>query len=128
MGRPRKLVWNEDGKVSEEKTLEKVETPTVINKKQNVEIGEEIEPVVSRKVHKTFKEDISKQAVSVADKKKLPKITLSYYDSNDKLVINEFVCAHIRLDQDASTTLEGLPTGRKDTLHISIDAQVVKVE
>ena len=127
MGRTPKARWTEDKKIAEDKTLEKIEPSCEIQEISKISIGEEVEPEPTVKSHRHYSKDVSEQAVPVSDKKKMPKITISYYNKENQLIIREYICAHVDINQDQRTVLEGVPTGRKDYLHMSIDAQVVKI-
>jgi len=59
--------------------------------------------------------------------KKLPKIILAYYDKDGRAQSKEYVCQEVNIVENTQTTLEGAnPTGRRDTMDISIEAKVLE--
>ena len=67
------------------------------------------------------------QNTSVADKKRLPKLTISYYDKKGDLVLKEYTCATLDMTENTETSLTGNPTTRRDIVNLSIEAQVVAI-
>ena len=73
--------------------------------------------------------DIAEQDVTASDKKQLPKVIISTIDKHGNLATQVFVCASINLQKEETTTFgDGVPTKRKDYMHIVLEADVVKVE
>ena len=63
------------------------------------------------------------------DRKRLPKITITYYNKKGDMVSEEYVCSSIQIGKNQDTTLvgEGAVASRRDLVNISIEAQVVEV-
>jgi hypothetical protein len=99
---------------------ETIESITTI-KKNNVEE----KPI--RKSKKKQLNEVSLQNMSRADKNKLPKVILCYYDKNDRLVNKEYICYELNIYENLQTKISGIPNSRKDLLDFSLDAKVVEI-
>jgi hypothetical protein len=66
-------------------------------------------------------------SVTKTEQKRLPKISISYYDKHGGLQITEYTCANLNVTTNTETTLGGNPTSRRDVMNITIEAQVVGV-
>lgn len=59
---------------------------------------------------------------------RLPKVIISTYNKEGQLTTIQYTCSEIRFNSSTDTVLKGgQPTSRKDTMQITIDADVVEV-
>ena len=65
--------------------------------------------------------------VTKTEQKRLPKLSISYYDKHGVLQITEYTCATLSVVTNTDTTISGSPASRRDVMNITIEAQVVGV-
>ena len=115
--------WDKTRKKNLEKEADKAENTEKISETVH-RTSSSSEPQKREKKGK----NISPQSATQKEKKKLPKIIIVTYGKEGNAEHKEYVCSELSVFENNRTDLSGaLPTKRKDSIVISIDAQVVEV-